>query len=206
MEADYSVELGPEAPALELPWTDPEGRSQYVELRGNGGLTDCDLDRIAETQRFPALRRFLADVNSQPSTWQTVKCDVWDDETESTENLYDVGFTRGSYVDLVLAEQRAALRGCMEAHQQLAKELAHRLEANESLDALAEIVVRRCYFHHGTSLEESDAGYCLTLFLIGYGTSPDEAAECWEHTLEFAAGCLLKLQPREERTEERELG
>jgi len=196
MEADYSVELGPDAPALELPWTDPEGRSQYVELRGSG-LTDCDLDRIVETQRFPALRRFLADVNSQPSTWQTVKCDVWDDKTEATENVYDAGFTRGCYVDLVLAEQAAALRGCLESHRQLAEEMVQKLEANEGLAALAEIVVRRCYFHRASD-EESDAGYCLTLFLIGYGTSPDEATKCWERTLEFAAECLRRMRPREQ--------
>ena len=204
MEADYSVELGPDAPALEVPWTDPEGHSHYVELRGVGGLTTCDLDRnmdhkmdrIAETRRFPALRRFLADVNSQPSAWQTVKCDAWADETEAAENLYHAGFTQSSYVDLVLAEP-TALRGSLEAHQQLAKEMAGALEANESLEAVAEVVVRRCYFHRGTNLEESDAGYCLTLFLIGYGVSPGEAAECWERTLEFAAGCLLRMQPPE---------
>jgi hypothetical protein len=202
MEADYSVELGPAAPALELPWTDPEGRSHYVELRGDARLTKCnldrDLDRITEAHQFPALRRFLADVNSESSAWLTAKCDVWVEETDAAENLYDAGFTQSSYVDLVLAEQAAALRDCLEAHQQLAKELVHRLEANESLEACAEIVVRRCYFHPGTRPEESDAGYCLTLFLIGYGTSPDKAAECWGRTLEFAAECLLQLQPREE--------
>lgn len=202
MDADYSLELGPDAPALELPWTDPEGHSHYVDLHGDGALTKCNLDlsldRIAEARRFPALRRFLADANSPPSAWQTVKCDAWADETEAAENLYGAGFTQSSYVDLVLAEPTAALRDCLEAHRQLAKEMAQRLEANESLEASAEIVVRRCYFHRGASLEESDAGYCLTLFLIGYGASPGEAAECWERALEFAAECLLKVQPPEE--------
>lgn len=197
MEADYSVELGPSAPALELPWRDPEGQLHYVELRGEGGLTTGNLDSIAEARRFPALRRFLATVNSQPSAWQTVKCDAWADATEAAANLYDAGFAQNSYVDLVLAEHAAALRGCLEAHQQLAKEMAQALEANESLEALAEIVVRRCYFHPETNLEESDAGYCLTLFLTGYGATPGEAAESWERTLEFAARCLLKLQPPE---------
>ena len=206
MDADYSVELGPAAPALELPWTDPVGRSHYVELRGEAGFTERNIDGtpdgtpdgIPEARRFPALRRFLVDANSQPSAWQTVKCDVWSDETEPTENLYNAGFTQSCYVDLVLAQQAAAWRGSLGAYQRLAKEMAQRLEANESLEAIAEIVVRRCYFHQGTSPEASDAGYCLTLYLVGYGASPGEAAECWEHTLDFAAGCLLKLQPRED--------
>jgi hypothetical protein len=209
VDADYSVELGPEAPALELPWTDPEGRSHYVELRGSTGQTErnaaCNpdgmadriTDTIPEARRFPALGRFLVAANSQPSAWQTAKCDVWADETDAMENLYNAGFTHGSYVDMVLAEQAAALRTSMEEHQRLAKEMAQRLEENESLEASAEIVVRRCYFHQAASPEESDAGYCLTLFLTGYGGSPVEAAECWERTLNFAAGCLLTLQPRE---------
>jgi hypothetical protein len=205
MEADYSVELGPAAPALELPWKDPEGRSHYVELRGEAGLTERNIDGtpdgilgVPEARRFPALRRFLADANSQRSAWQTAKCDVWADEAEAMENLYNAGFTQNSYVDLVLAEQAAALRGRLEEHQRLAKAMARMLEADESLEAFAEIVVRRCYFHQGASPEESDAGYCLTLFLIGYGASPVEAEECWGRALEFAAECLLQLQPRED--------
>ncbi len=197
MEADYSVELGPSAPALELPWADPEGRLHYVELRGAGGLTACNLDSIEEARRFPALRNFLAEVNSHASAWQSVKCDAWADETVPEENLYLAGFTQSSYVDLVLAEPTAALRDCLETHRKLANEMAQALEADESLESVAEIVVRRCYFHQGASLEESDAGYCLTLFLTGYGTSPEKAAVCWERTLGSAAECLLKLRPPE---------
>ena len=33
MEADYSIELGPAAPALEIPWNDPEGQLHYLDLR-----------------------------------------------------------------------------------------------------------------------------------------------------------------------------
>jgi hypothetical protein len=130
---------------------------------------------------------------------------VWADETEAIENPYHAAFTHGSYVDLVLAEPTAALRGSLEEHTRLAKEMAQRLEENESLEAVAEIVVRRCYFHHNTSPEESDAGYCLTLFLVGYGDSAVEAAGCWERTLDFASGCLLSLQPRKTGAQKWEL-
>lgn len=210
MEADYSVELGPSSAALEVPWTDPEGQLHYVELRGAGGLAtrnlDRILDRIEEARRFPALRKFLAEVNSPASAWQTVKCDAWADETAAEENPYHAGFTQSSYVDLVLAEPGEALRDCLEAHRKLANQMAQALEADESLESVAEVVVRRCYFHLGASPEESDAGYCLTLFLTGYGTSPDKAMACWERALELASGCLLKLKPREANAEKEELG
>ncbi len=214
MDADYSVELGRKAPALEVPWKDPEGRVQYVELRslsgsgtGHGAARDVErgVERIPEAQQFPALRRFLVDVNSPQSPWQTAKCDVWTGEVKTAENLYNAGFAQSSYVDVVLAEQAAGLRGELGVHQRLAKGLAQMLEADEALEATAEMVVRRCYFHRGTEAEESDAGYCLTLWLTGYGASPAEAAECWTRALELAAGCLLKLQPLEESARGSEL-
>ena len=220
MDADYSLELGPMVPALEIPWQDPEGRLHYVELRNdsdaqdsNGLQTDAvgtealraNVVRIPEAQQFPALARFLIAVNSQPSPWQTAKCDVWQDEAEAAENLYDAGFEQCCYVDLVFAGVMAALRPSLEVHQRLARELAQLLETNAALAAAADIVVRRCYFHLGGEAEESHAGYCLTFFLSAYGSTPDDAAECWEHAMDFAAECILKLQPHEDRAKEREL-
>ncbi len=206
MDADYSLELGPLAPALEIPWQDPEGRLHYVELRRDSDSTERDvlmgalrmnIARIPEAQQFPALARFLIAVNLPPSHWQTVKCDIWPDEAEPVENLYEAEFQQNCYVDFVLAGEAAALHPSLEVHQRLARELAQLLEMNATLEATADIVVRRCYFHHIGEAEESDAGYCLTLFLTAYGSSPTEAAECWERAMNFAAECVLKLHPHE---------
>jgi hypothetical protein len=201
VEADHSLELGPAAPALEIPWKDPEGRFHYFDLRRQPDA----MQHIPEALQFLALRRFLLSVNSPPSAWQTAKCDVWPDESEPSENLYDATFEQSCYVDLVLAEQSAAWREDLPVHQLAAKELAHMLGANETLEALAEIIVRRCYFHFSTDPEESDAGYCMTLFLTGYGATPAKAAECWDRAMEFAAACVLRLQPHEGRAQAGEL-
>jgi len=201
MEADYGLELGPAAPALEIPWQDPEGLLHYVDLRECGSQIGRDLgnriDSIPEAQQFPALRQFLMLVNSAPSGWQTAKCDVWADETNAAENLYSAGFTQSCYVDLVLAKASAHLRDNLEVHKSAAQELAQRLDADEELDAFAEIVVRRCYFHTASDPEASDAGYCLTLFLIGYGAEPAAAEDCWARATDLAAQWLLKVQPHE---------
>lgn len=202
MEADYSVELGAEAPALELPWEDPEGRWNYVELRGQAGAFEPDweqtlkrqIDRIPETRQFPALRRFLLAANSPLSAWQTAKCSVWPDVADAAENAYRAGFTHSCYIDLVLAGPGAELRGNFEAHERLAREMAHRLGGDESLEAVAEIVVRRCYFHPEENAEESDAGYCLTLFLVGYGATEARAADCLAAAIGLGAECLVQLQ------------
>jgi hypothetical protein len=205
MDADYSIELGADAPALELPWVDPEGHLEYIDLRREPAGIEC----IPEAREFPALRALLIDVNSQHSSWQTAKCDVWAEAVDATENLYGAKFARNCYIDLVLTAQWTPQRESLELHEKLARQLAQSLERDESLEATAEIVVRRCYFHREVGAKEfsgtehpmdtSDAGYCLTLYVSGFGTSVEAAVAGWERAMGLAAGCLVHLQPQEER-------
>jgi len=210
MDADYSIELGPTAPALEIPWRDPEGRVQYVTLRQeqtSAGLefAQHEVRRLPEARQFPALGRFLVEVNLPPSPWQTAKCDVWASEADAAENLYNLEFEQSCYVDMVLAGQMRTHRPSLKAHHRLASEFARLLETDEAMAATAEIVVRRCYFHLSGKADQSDEGYCLTLFLTAYGTSLPEAAECWERAMQFAADCLLKVHPHDDRAKAQEL-
>ena len=202
MEADDAVELGPDAPALELPWQDPEGRWNYHDLRGVAGAAGPEwernlkrgIDRIPEARQFPPLRSFLIKVNSPPSVWETAKCGVLPEKAVPSENPYNAGFAHNCYIDLVLASEFTAQRAQLELHQQLAKELAAALSANEALEADAEAVVRRCYFHTQTSPDYSEAGYSLTLFLTGYGDSAEKAAENLKSAMESAGESLVKLR------------
>jgi hypothetical protein len=210
MDADYSIELGPTAPALEIPWEDPEGRVHYIKLRqkqGSAGRVFAGIEilRIPEARQFPALGRFLVEVNSPPSPWETAKCEVWMTEADAAENLYNLGFEQSCYVDMVLAEETEKLRPSLEVHQRLARELAGLLETQEAMAATADIVIRRCYFHLSGKVDESDAGYCLTLFLSAFGSSPPGAAACWERAMQFAAECLQRLQPHDDRAKAQEL-
>jgi hypothetical protein len=202
MDADYSVELGPDAPALELPWDDPERRFAYVDLRSKPDA----IERVPEARQFPALRKLLVAVNSLQSAWQTAKCDVWTESVDAAENLYGAGFAQSCYVDLVLTEHRKLQRGSLELHEKLARQIARSLESDETLEASAEIVVRRCYFHDDDkAIDASDAGYCLTLYISGFGSSADEAASRWESAMGSASECVAGLQPEEERAKGREL-
>jgi hypothetical protein len=188
---------------------DPEGRLEYIDLRREPAGIERIVERIPEAREFPALRAFLIDVNSPHSAWQTAKCDVWAEAVDATENLYGANFAQNCYIDLVLAAQWTALRESLQLHEKLARQLAQSLENDESLEATAEIVVRRCYFHceigakklSGTErpADTSDAGYCLTLYLSGFGTSVEDAAANWERAIRLTAECLLHLHPQEER-------
>jgi hypothetical protein len=195
MDADYGVELGPEAPALEIPWIDLEGGRQYVDLRTSDAI-EHDIELISEVHDLPALRRFIVELNSQRSMWQTAKCDVWSETDCLGGNPYDREFLRGCYVDVALAEAETEPRESLEFHRRYAQQFARLMEENDAIEASTEIVVRRCYFHisaGGSTLEESDAGYCLTVFITGYGASAEEAANQWDRALEFAAECFLRL-------------
>lgn len=210
MDADYSIELGPTAPALEIPWEDSEGLVRYVTLRqehSSAGreFAQNEVKRLPEARQFPALGRFLVELNSPPSFWQTAKCDVWANEADAVENLYSLGFEQSCYIDMVLDGQMRTLRPSLKAHHRLASEIAQLLEADRAIAATAEIVVRRCYFHLSGKADQSDEGYCLTLFLTAYGTSLPEAAECWERAMQFAADCLLKVHPHDDRAKAQEL-
>ena len=193
MDADYSIELGPTAPALELPWQDPDGRCGYVNLRQQPHRI-AELD---EVQSYPALGELLRALNGPHSPWQTAKCDVWCEEQESAEiELPAAAFSQHCYVDLILSDAYQALRNSLPAHQEMARRSAHLLEdQGEELDATAaEIVIRRCYFHKDDAADSpSEDGYCLTLYLSGYGATPPQAAERWQAALQLAACCLPGL-------------
>ena len=111
-----------------------------------------------------------------------------------SENPYNAAFAHNCYIDVVLTTEFVAQRTDLELHRRLAKELAAALSANEALEAYAEAVVRRCYFHKKEDPEDSDAGYSLTLFLTGYGDSAAEAAENLKAAMELAGESLVKLQ------------
>ncbi|MDR3764878.1 MAG: hypothetical protein P4M01_12370 [Acidobacteriota bacterium] len=204
MDADFSIELGPTAPALELPWSDPAARVRYLDLRRE----PARVDELPEAAQFPALRSFLLAVNSAASPWQSAKCDVWSEAAGAAENLYGAAHACGSYLDIVLAGVTPA-RDNLTLHEAIARRIANRLEEHEALPATAEIVVRRCYFHAESVTgvqDESTPGYCLTLFVTGWGDSLQEAAANWAKALECLAGCLLQPPTEVARAPGSELG
>jgi hypothetical protein len=206
MDADYSIELGPTAPALELPWHDPSGRCVYVNLRRQPErITELD-----DVQSFPVLGELLRLLNAPGSPWETAKCDVWSEEEDSAENETPAAaFSQHCYVDLVLSAEHQALRNKLALHETLASQIAHLLEENgEELDATAaEVVIRRCYYHPDGAVDSpSEDGYCLTLYLSGYGVTRLKAEEQWRRALQLAGCCLPGLTPLDSEAPNGEVG
>jgi len=73
MQADFSVELGRDAPALEMPWHSNDPQVRYYDLKGHPEL----VQQIPEAQACPELASFLGRINADGFPLATAKCDVW---------------------------------------------------------------------------------------------------------------------------------
>lgn len=190
MDADWSVELGADDPALEFPWTSPDGTEGYVDLpaRLNG------LYEVMEAAANHELAEFLRTVNGKSSQWLTAKCDVWtDNELGEAEAVYDATLKFACYVDLIAREHPA--RFSFARHEAWVKSVARKLD-NEGAESIAcELVVRRCWFHpEGTAdPEQTDAGFYVTFYLFGYGHDEAEARAPWAEGLRRVTDVLADL-------------
>lgn len=189
MDADWSVELGKDDPALEFPWASPDGAQAYVDLRNNpDALAD-----LPEARQYAPLAAALAELNRPSSPWLTAKCDAWsDDEIARAEALHKATFRMCAYVDLVRSNESE--RFSFEQHERWAKSAAKALDDVDESLARCELIVRRCYFHpNATTVEDSSPGFYITAYVFGYGDSEPEASKSWGYALARVSAVLLAL-------------
>lgn len=141
MHADFSVELGRDDPALELPWRSDDPQVRYYDLKNHPE----SVIQIPEATAHPLLRAFLIRMNAAGSPLATAKCDAWHttEVTPEEEIFGDRKFV--SYVDLVFEDETA--RESLAKHETFAKELCRLLARSPEIVASVEVVIRRCYYH-----------------------------------------------------------
>jgi hypothetical protein len=213
MQADWSVELGGEAAALELPWSDPSGLLLYVDLRAAAarGELQAALAQIPEARQWTALDSFLQAANAPQGLWMSAKCDALCGLCDPWENEFRAPWELSGYVDLLFAGALQERRLSRLAHEQAARALARALDEQGPAEAVAEIVVRHCFFHPSECPTSAPAaasqnGYCLTLFLTAWGSGEQEACARWSAALEAAACCLSRWQPQSAEPSRGEVG
>src|SRR5690242_7725269 len=102
MLVDYSVELGRDDPALELPWSSDDATLHYFDLKQHPEL----LHQIPEASAYPELGAFLTRINMSGFPLQTAKSDAWPSrEILPEEEIFGGECKFVSYVDLVFADQ-----------------------------------------------------------------------------------------------------
>jgi len=137
------------------------------------------IERIEAARAWPALRRFLANLNSEESLFATIGSRVWSAQEEDQAGPC----VWASRVDVVFARQTANLgRG---THENLAHRLAALLE-RESGDALrAELRISPARFPGEIS------GFCLRLILCANGPTQEQAQIRWGFGLARLQQALL---------------
>src|SRR5262249_38157634 len=162
MHADFAVELGPDASALEMPWRSDNGELRYFDLHSRPEL----LLEIREAQRFRELGEFLAVLNAPASPLASAKCDVWATrEMSAEEEVFGAAIKLASYVDLLLPEEA---RYSLPAHEEFSRAICALLSKAPEMPSAAEFIVRRCYFHTSDPpTDDSRDGYCITFYLSG---------------------------------------
>jgi hypothetical protein len=194
MDADFSIELGHEDPALDFPWKDPSGELAYVDLKRHPEL----MAQIEEAGRFPELKEFLRALNCVRSMVETAKCDTWHtEELNADEDIYNASHKFASYVDVVFSSrinltdsELSRLRQSLSAHERFARKLVELLRRAPDTPSAAEICVRRCYYDETDGTRE---GFYCTLYLSGYGSDKDRARQNWDATLKLAANAVVQL-------------
>jgi hypothetical protein len=188
MQADYSVELGGDAPALELPWRSDDGSTRYYNLKQHPDL----VLQIPEALASQELSTFLTRINAPGFLLETVKCDTWfSTEIAPEEEIFNAAAKYGSYVDLVFSADEPRL--AFEQHEALAKNLCALLKRVPEMAASIELVIRRCYFHSDDNLDRSSDGFCITAYVSGFGEDEAEARKRWSIALALLQNALVQV-------------
>jgi hypothetical protein len=200
MLADYSVELGRDDPALELPWASNERAAdhpaschpaaRYFDLKKSPEL----LRKIPEASAHPELGAFLARINAPKFPLATAKCDAWATrEILPEEEIFGAECKFASYVDLVFTDEAARLS--FEKHEALAQGLCRLLGHAPEIAASVEFVVRRCYYHPEEApagSADSESGFYLTAYVSAFGDSDEAARKQWTIALALVQNALVQ--------------
>jgi hypothetical protein len=191
MQADFSVECAAGDPALEIPWSSEDGTQRFYDLKSKPEL----LLNIEETYDNRELADFLVALNSDHSPFQSAKCDTWfTDDLDEHDLVFGAPMKFGSYVDVVFTDPAQQLD--FAANESIASQLTAMLSRIPDFASAAEFVVRRCYFHRDASPDDSDQGFCVTIYVSGYGDEDESARKNWTIGLTVVRNALLQLGAR----------
>ena len=183
MEADWEIEIGPNAPVIDACW------AGFIDLR----ISPERAADFPETAAFPALADVLVRLNGPGSPVWTSKCDVWEpasfdpDELDAPEGTGNHAIA--CYFDLLRrSDQLWASPGqaiqCCEA-------TCGRVRAHPMRSCRADLVIRRA-FHTPALLALG-----ITAYLTACGPTRDRAVETLAAALNILADCI---HPAEHRT------
>lgn len=187
MQADYSLELGSDDPALEMPWQSPDGSCRFMNLKQNPEL----LAGMDEARQHPELGGFLRRINAPDLPLQTAKCDVWfTAELFPEEEIFGATGKQVSYVDLLFTGDD--LQTSLEKHESFVREICNLMERAPETASSVELVVRHCHYHRDSRTVDSVTGFCVCVYVSGYGDTPEQARQNWAIALKLLQNVLVQ--------------
>jgi hypothetical protein len=177
MEADWSVEVGPQLDLVDADW---EG---FVDLRATPGA----VEQISEAARYGPLRDALMSLNADESPLFTAKCDVWGlVEGEIDANEFDAAGVSQTgmacYIDVLAREP--GLYASFARHEAWAQAVVERLRESPVRCGRVDLVVR------GARAGGVD-GFGITLYAAGCGCDSAAAQTSWEAVLRAAVTATI---------------
>lgn len=186
MQADWTVACGADDPEVVVPWAGKNASLRYVDLRS----TPEAIREIPEAAEYPCVAAALRRWNQPDTSLFTAKCDVWSYPAKlfDGEDLPGFAFAHGSYIDLlpVRLEIFSSFPAC---EQQLRSwtEIARAIALPASRCEWTLRPARVFSAVSATAIETSSSslnGFATTLYVWGYGASPESAASAWAAALQ----------------------
>jgi hypothetical protein len=185
MDADFSVELGPDDETLEMPWTAGDNGPRYYDLKRHSEY----LSSIKEVLSAPELGSFLTNLNASVSPFETAKCDTWSTtEMSPEEDIFSAAHKFGCYVDFLFSEE--ACRFSFSAYEQFAKDLLKLLQKAPEMPARAEFLIRRCFYHTNSKVRD---GFYINLYVFGFGADESQARQRWAIALTLVENAIRQV-------------
>lgn len=193
MLAEWNVELGPDDPWLEIPWSSDDGSARFLDLKRQPEL----LLEIPEACMYSELADFLSWANSEHSPLESAKCDTWSSREINVEDeVFGEPCKFGSYIDILFASSDS--RSSFADTEAFAQGLARLLRLAPEMGSSAELTVRRCVDRR---MQPTSDVFYITFYLHGYGEDEREAQKHWGIALKTAQSAIMQLcaRPRDER-------
>ncbi len=185
MDSDWSVSCAADDPVIVVPWASEDKSIHYIDLR-------VDPDRvweIPEAVQYPCMSAALLLWNRSDSSIYTAKSDVWSYAANQfdAEDLPGFAYAHACYIDLIPREPDVFSNfAAGEQNLRTWTRVAHRIAA---ADARCEWTLRparilqACGEELGGSANNASDGFATTLYVWGYGSSPQAAMSAWSDAM-----------------------
>lgn len=169
MEADWEIEIGPDAPVIDALWSD------FADLR----IDPARASGLEEVRKFPALADILIRLNGwispnrrvESSFW-TSKCDLWTPESVDPYELdaspAESAAALACYIDLIPSDP--GLAASLKELESSSRTIVTRLQAIPRRCCRVDLVLRRAM------LGEKEA-FGITAYITACGPSPDATGQ-----------------------------